>query len=39
MLLYKKGGHMKIVRKARKINSLIKGVVMFHKDSCCGARA
>ncbi len=30
---------MKIIKNARKSNSLISGTVAFHKDSCCGSRA
>lgn len=30
---------MKVLKKANKNNSILKGSVSFHKDSCCGSRA
>lgn len=30
---------MKILKNACKQNSIIRGKVVFHKDSCCGSRA
>ncbi len=30
---------MKTLKKATSTHSIIRGIVEFHKDSCCGARS